>query len=67
MSNEVLNVVAFRRGFFVEPRMGTNGAGSELIVASLQAEFMKLGFMMNSDLYSHLKRVPREEVSRVLR
>lgn len=64
MSNEVLNVVAFRRGFFVEPRMGVNGGGNELIVASLQAELMKLGFMMNTDLYAHLKRVAPDQVSR---
>jgi hypothetical protein len=44
MSKESLNVVAFRRGYFVDPRMGASSPGNELSVASLQAELMKLGF-----------------------
>jgi len=64
MSNESLNVVAFRRGYFVEPGMGASGPGNELIVASLQAELMKLGFMLDADLYAHLKRSAPVQVSR---
>lgn len=61
MKNGSLYAVAFRRGFFV-PRADYMKAYPEQTALSLQAELMKLGFVLSADAYSKLVLMPEEDI-----
>lgn len=64
MTNQSLNVVAFTRGFLIErdnEEIHSDRFRNELEVATLQAELMKLGFILEQPAYQHLTKWRTEE------
>ncbi len=65
--NQNLNVVAFTRGLLVQKadaQVHHDRLRSELEAATLQAELMKLGFILNQAAYKHLTKWRAEDAAR---
>ena len=67
MTNENLNVVAFTRGFLVQKAdeyIHQDRLRNELEAATLQAELMKLGFILDQAAFTHLTKWRAEDAAR---